>query len=171
MTAQDDQSVAKTASFLYGQDQSLTYTATDRRLAVDNRGYLYFIAGGGGATSAVTVTSLPVYVSVSNPAYTVLSSTATSRNITSEAGTSANYDLAISNNYGGSAIRYAITFSSGAPSDLSTRGAYLAATSTVQIDGTWGPGAHLHMYSVGTAPTGNDVSVYYRRRGNNTANP
>lgn len=128
-------------------------------------------ANQGGGTWAVSVTASTAYVAVSNPAYTVLSSTATTRNITAEAGTSANYDVWLSNNYGGAAIRWAVTYSSSAPSDLSSRGNYLAATSTSQIVGPFSPGAHIHMYSVGVVPTGNDVTVYYTRRGFNSANP
>lgn len=125
----------------------------------------------GGGYWGVSVTASPAYVSVSNPAYTVLSSTATTVNITSAAGTSANYDVWLSNNYGGAAIRYVFNMSATAPADLSTVGSYLAATSTTQILGTFAPGYHVHMYSIGTVATGNYVTVGMHRKGFNSANP
>lgn len=121
---------------------------------------------------SVSVTAEPAYKPVSEPAYTVLTGTATTVNLTSAAGVAANFDVALSGNYGANSFsRYKFTYSATAPSDIGTRGHYLGSTATSQIMGPFVPGTHLHIQAVGTGPTGNDVSVHLMQKLTSTANP
>jgi hypothetical protein len=121
----------------------------------------------------VSVTSNMSMRSLSNPAYTVLSSTVTTVNVTSACGTDGNYMIGLSANYGAcSAIRYVVNFSATAPTDLATRGFLLASTATAQVLGDFQSGVHVHMLAqpnpTCSAGTGNDVSLFMYRRATNS---
>lgn len=124
--------------------------------------------GVDGSNAASATNGVPVnvvgsmtYGRVSSPAYTVLTGTATTVNLTSAAGIDQALDLAVRVNYGAnSAVRFVVNYSATAPSDICAKvGHYAASTATTQVLGRWKGGSHCHMCSDGTGPTGNYVSL------------
>lgn len=124
--------------------------------------------GVDGSNAASATNGVPVnvvgsmtYGRVSSPAYTVLTGTATTVNLTSAAGIDQALDLAVRVNYGANAaVRFVVNYSATAPSDICAKvGHYAASTATTQVLGRWKGGSHCHMCSDGTGPTGNYVSL------------
>lgn len=143
---------------LYGYDATNNVL---RQVAVDGSGNLQ-TSGGGGASSSVSVTSIssgqglsitssPVFNSLSTSTYVWQTYTATTLNLTTVAGVSVRCTICLSPSFGGAGIRTVWSTSSTAPSDIYGVGSPIATSATAQCFGPFAPGTIFHVIGTGSA--------------------
>ena len=132
----------QTASVLYGRQLN---TNTLRQIAVNSDGSLVV-----GAAST-TITALPSYSPIGMLNYNAASSTAQTLNLTTTASASVPCIVCLSSN-GGPAAGFKVQFTTSATAPVvltsTSKGHYIAASTTAQCWGPFAPGVHLHAAGV-----------------------
>jgi len=155
------------ASLAQAETQNLGFTQTAATGNADIYGaVLYGRDGNVLRQMAVTSSgdqsvSVGSYTSVTNAAYSFLTESVTTINLTHVAGVSTPLEVWLTAAQGGAAVRYWFHLRGTAPAVglLSTNGHYCAATTTVQVTGKFAPGTCLSVISVGTAAVNGTISL------------